>query len=377
MGDWQRLPVIDLNRNDYIHISFDRLGENSFNYLRYKVIHCNADWTPSSLSDIEFMDGFNDIQIEDYAQSLNTTVDYTNFIINLPNDKLKLKLSGNYAVEVYEEGNPSEILLRACFSVLDSQVMIGGSVSSLTDIDAYKEHQQVSFYINYNNLQVRDPFSDLKVFVRQNNRLDNQKTNLKPTSVQGNKLVYEHNRNLIFEAGNEYRRFETVSRRYNGLNVDRTEYRRPYYYASIIQDRIKADKRYSYDQDQDGKFVIRNAEASENDTEADYFYTNFTLKAPEPFLEPVYLNGYFTNNTFDDKYLMVYDFNQQMYYTSILLKQGAYNYQYLAKSGKIYTTSLTEGNYYETENEYVIWVYYRPLGFRSDLLVGMLLIRNK
>lgn len=376
-GNWQRLPVIDLNKDEYIRINFDRLGNDSFNYLRYKVIHCNADWTRSSLSDIEYVDGFNDVLIEDYAQSSNTTINYTNFKIDLPNYKLKIRLSGNYAVEVYEDNNSSNVLMRACFSVLDSQVYLEGTVSSLTDIDAHKEHQQVSFYINYNNLQIRDPFSDFKVFVRQNGRTDNQKTDLKPSLIQGSKLVFEHNRNLIFEAGNEYRRFESVSYRYNGLNIERTEYKRPYNYTTIVPDKIKANKRYSYDQDQNGRFVIRNAEAGDSDTEADYFYTDFTLKTPEPFIEPVYLNGNFTNNVFDDKYLMVYDFNEKAYYASVLLKQGAYNYRYLTKSGNTYSTSLTEGNYYETENEYTIMVYYRPMGSRNDLLTGLLLIRSK
>jgi len=376
-GDWQKLPIVEMNRNEFVRINFDRLGEDSYAYLRYKVIHCNADWTPSRLSDIEYLDGFNNVLIEDYSNSFGTNVLYNNFNIEIPNDRLKLKLSGNYAVEVFEEDNPSEILLRACFSVLDPQVMLGGSISSVTDIDANKAHQQVSFYVNYNNLQVRDVFSDLKVYVRQNNRLDNQKVNIKPTSVQGNKLVYEHNRDLIFDAGNEYRRFETVSHRYNGLNVESTRYEGSMYYAKIYTDKIRAGKTYSYDEDRNGRFFIRNAEANCSETEADYFVTQFTLASPTPFIEPVYLNGGFTNNKFDDKYLMTYDHDKKEYSLSLLLKQGAYNYQYLARTGNNFTTALTEGNYYETENEYDILVYYSPLGSRSDLLVGMLLIGGK
>jgi hypothetical protein len=56
-----------------------------------------------------------------------------------------------------------------------------------------------------------------------------------------------------------------------------------------------------------------------------------------------------------------------------LLKQGAYNYQYLfvpTNSNKT-TTDLTEGNYYETENEYLILVYHRPFGERYDRLIGV------
>lgn len=376
-GEWGTIPVINRNSNDFVRISFDRIGEESYNYLRYRIVHCNADWTKSSLADVEFLNGFNNNEIEDYANSTTTNVLYTNYQLQIPNNNVKLKLAGNYAVEVFEEDNPSNVLLRACFSVLDKSVQVGGTVSSLTDIDANKEHQQVSFSVSYNNLQVRDVFSDLKVYVRQNNRLDNQKSLVKPTSVQGNKLVYEHNRNLIFEAGNEYRRFESVSHRYKGMNVQNIEYRRPNYYISVYPDKIRANRAYSFDEDQNGRFLIRNAERNDSDTEADYFYTKFTLKSPDPFIEPIYINGDFTYDTFDERYLMQYDAMNEEYSLTLLLKQGAYNYQYLAGSGNIYTPALTEGNYYQTENEYSIYVYYRPLGTRYDLLVGFLKIGGR
>ncbi len=373
-GDWQRLPIIQLNNNDYIQINFDRLGPNSYKPLRYRLVNCYADWTRSNLMDIEYVDGFNDILIEDFAQSMNTTVDYMNFNLEIPNDRQRIRLSGNYAVEVYEEDNPDKILLTACFSILNPEVSVTGSVSSNTDIDSNKEHQQLSFVINTNNFRIRDVFSDLKVFIRQNDRLDNQKSFVKPTFVQGNRLVYEFNKDLIFEAGNEYRRFESVSYRFNGLNVESTKYVRPYYHTYIVPDKIRAGRVYVYDRDQDGRFFIRNAEGRDGYTEADYFVTNFTLKADNPFLEPIYFNGAFTNDIFNEKSLMTYDYNEKEYRGSMLLKQGAYNYQYLAKSGKDYTTSLVEGNYFQTQNQYCIYVYHRPIGYQSDNLIAILLL---
>lgn len=371
-GDWQKLPIIQLNSSQYIQLNFDRLDTNADKNLRYRVVNCYADWTRSPLLNIEYLDGFDDVLIEDFAESINTTIDYTNFNLIIPNDRQSIKLSGNYAVEVYEEGKPESVLLTACFSVLNPEVVITGSVSSNTDIDTNKEHQQVSFVINMNNLTVRDVFSDLKVFILQNNRIDNAKAIIKPTYVKNDRLVYEFNKDLIFEAGNEYRRFESVSYRYNGLNVDYSKYLRPHYYTHIVPDNVRAGRVYIYDKDQNGKFFIRNAEGRDNDLEADYFFTNFTLKTDRPFLEPIYINGSFTNNIFNDKTLMTYDFNEKEYRGSMLLKQGAYNYQYLAKTGKDYTTSLVEGNYFQTQNEYSIFVYHRPLGFQGDNLIGLL-----
>ncbi|WP_246037261.1 type IX secretion system plug protein [Dysgonomonas capnocytophagoides] len=376
-GNWASIPVIDLSGDNYININFDILGEDSYRALKYRIINCDADWNKSRLLDIEYLDGFNDLLIDDYAQSVNTIVDYTNYNFQIPNDRQRLKLSGNYAVEVYAEDEQNKVLLMACFSVLDSKIKIDGAFSSNTDIDANKEHQQVNFSINTAGIQIRDPFSDLKVVVRQNNRMDNQRVGVKPTYIQGDKLIYEHNRDLIFDAGNEYRRFESVSYRYNGLNIASTDLTRPYYSTSIITDKVRAGKRYIYDQDQNGRYLIRNAEANDADIQADYFKTRFTLDIPEPILEPIYLNGGFTNNRFDEKYLMKYDIANKVYTADVVLKQGAYNYQYLTQSGKIYSQAKIEGNYFETENEYAVYVYYRPVGFLSDQLIGLLLISGK
>lgn len=378
-GNWQQLPIITLNSPNYIRVNFDRLGNKASANLRYKIVHCNADWTESSLSDIDFLSGFNNPFIDDYAESINTTVDYTNFNIEIPNDRQKLKLSGNYAVSVYEDGKLSEPILTACFSVLEPIIEVSANVSPKTNIDANKSHQQVNIEVDCSNIQLRDPFTDLKITVQQNNRQDNQATNIKPTYIRGNKLAYEQNNSLIFEAGNVYRRFESVSYRYNGLNIQTTEYNRPYYYTYLRTAQIRADKRYVHDLDQNGRFFIRNAETpnGDSDTEADYFVTEFILSAPDPFLEPIYINGYLTNDTFDKSYLMEYDHNKKEYRGTLLLKQGLYNYQYLAKQGNKYSTSLIEGNYYETPNQYSIYVYHRPTGSRYDQLIGFLLITYK
>lgn len=371
-GNWLDYPIINLNSSDYIQLNFDRIADNSNARLRYKLIHCNADWSPSSLSDIQFLNGFNDNLLDDYAISVNTRVNYTNFLLDIPNNDVSLKLSGNYTVLVYEEDNPNKILLTACFSVVDTQVSVSAQVSGKTDIDVNREHQQISFSLDCNNIRLFNPRQEIKVYVRQNNRLDNEKRLIEPTFIQGSKLVYENNRSLIFEAGNEYRRFESISYRYNGLNIEQTNFKNPYYYTYLIPTRSRANSIYSYDQDQNGRFMIRNGEVNleDADTEADYFYTTFTLQKDEPLLENIYINGAFTNNTFSDRYLMSYDHEKRAYFLTLLLKQGAYNYQFLTKKGATYSPAQIEGNYFETENEYTIYIYHRAPGQRYDSLIN-------
>lgn len=377
-GNWAQLPIQKLNGNENISISFDRISDNSFNRLRYRIYHCDAYWKKSTtISEIDYLDGFNDNFIEDYNPSINTTVDYTHFNLTIPNRDVSLKLSGNYVVEIYEENDADAVLLTACFSVYDPQLSITATVSSNTDIDTNRNHQQLSFILNHQGINIRDPFTELMVFAQQNNRLDNERKNIKPTYVNLGKLTYEHNKDLIFEAGNEYRRFETSSYRYNGMNVEHIEYNRPGYTMYILKDIIRAGRGYSYDQDQNGRYIIRTNEGKESDTEADYFDTNFTLAMDTPLTEDVYINGNFTDNTFSDKYKMQYDYNEKAYRLSLLLKQGMYNYLYFTKGNRGYSTAKIEGNYYETENEYSIYVYYRPTGQRYDSLIGVQTLQSR
>jgi len=371
-GNWSQNPVVKLNGNDKIHVSFDRISENSFNRLRYRIIHCDAYWKKStSISEIDYLDGFNDNLIDEYNPSINTTVEYTHFSLEISNRDVRIKLSGNYVVEVYDEDEPDTALLTACFSVYDPQLSVAATASSSTDIDTNRNHQQLSFTLHHQGMNIRDPFTELIVFAQQNNRLDNERVKIKPTYVNPGKLIYEHNKELIFEAGNEYRRFETASYRYNGMNVEHIEYTRPGYTMSIVTDKVRADRGYSYDQDQNGRYIIRTSESENSDTEADYFTTNFTLEMERPLNDDIFINGNFTDNSFSDKYKMQYDFENKVYRLSLLLKQGMYNYQYLTKTQDRYLTAKIEGNYYETENEYAVYVYYRPTGQRYDSLIGV------
>lgn len=375
---WDSYSIINLGSADYLHVGFDKVSEETNARLRYKIIYCNADWTPNrEISEIEYLDGFDDNPIEDYDVSINTTVLYTHYNLQIPNKDVKPKLAGNYAILVYdEELGEEEILMTACFSVLDNVVGIMPEVSSVTDIDANKEHHQLSFDLNY-KLNLRDVKNDFKVFVRQNNRLDNEVKNIKPNYVMPSKLRYKSNKNLIFEAGNEYHRFDMSSYKFNGKNVAHVQFQRPNYHMYLVPNKIKEGGSYSYDQDQNGRVIYRNTEADDVEKEGDYFFVHFTLHADSPLTKDIYLNGAFTNNTFTEQYKMIYDKENSEYYLNLLLKQGIYNYQYLTQNQDGFSTADVEGNFYESENEYSIYVYYRPVGQKYDSLVGFTTIQSR
>ncbi len=374
---WGALPILQLGSTDYLVVSFDRTNTSTPERFRYKLIHCNADWTPSGLLDMEYLDGFNDNLVDDYANSQATTVDYVNYKIQFPNENARLKLSGNYVLLVYEEDNPSDVVLSACFYVLDNQVNVSSAVTSNTDFGMNKEFQQVSFAIDPLRLQIRDPYVDIKTIVMQNRRRDNLKTDVKPTFLNSGRLIYEHNPKLIFDAGNEYRRFQFVSTKSGGMNVERFRFLNQKYMAWINQDRNRAALSYLYDQDQDGRFLIRNYDGTDSDVDADYVLVNFSLKVDYPLQQPLYLAGDFSYGNFTEDYRMKYNEMERVYELSALLKLGSYNYMYLTNEKGLSPTKEVEGNYYQTENEYLALIYFRPIGQRYDSLIGYSVVKSQ
>lgn len=369
--NWQLPPVIELDSEDYLEISFDHLSHEYHRYI-YAISHHNADWSASDLNEIDFLDGFNHNPIDEYQSSLNTTMHYNHYSLQIPNEQVALTASGNYVVSIYEDGKPDAPLLKACFSVIERNVSVSATVSSNTDISTNTSHQQVSFAINHAGYTIQNPQSEIKVQVTQNQRWDNKVTALLPTYVSNGELQYTHNRQLIFNAGNEYRRFDMPEVHYTYQGVEDISFFDPYYHAELFADTKR--KNYSFDIDQNGQYIVRSTQAADNNTEADYLFVHFSLQLDQlPPEGDIYLQGAFTNHHFGPDNKLTYNPQTEQYECVQLLKQGAYNYMYLfvPHGDKKGETAPIEGDFYETENEYMILVYHRPFGERYDKLVGM------
>ena len=380
--DWMLDDVITLGTEDWVTISFDHLSHDYHRFV-YKIVHCNADWTPSDLFEVDYMDGFNGMPIEDYENSLNTTMLYTHYRMDLPNEDIQFKVSGNYKVEIYldeepdeEEGTDAEAwdaerpVAEACFRIVEPRMVLNASVTANTDVDTYKSHQQVSFTLNYSPGEVVDPATEIKPYVYQNGRTDNCVARVKPTYVNVGRVEYVHNTDLIFPAGNEYRRFEIINMHHSTQGVDRMSYFAPYYHATLLADAPR--RNYSYDEDHDGRYLIRYNLADDVDTEADYLFVHFRLDAPLRTGGKYYLTGDFVYDDFAPAYQAVYNVEERAYEATLLLKQGAYDFMYLwvPDGTEVGQTRPVEGDFYEAENEYDIYIYHRPFGGRYDKLVA-------
>ncbi len=373
LADTYAPPVICLGTDDKLVVSFDHLAEDR-EYLRYELVHCNANWQPSGLVDSEFLDGFNLGNVEEYEYSQLTTVHYVHYTLSIPNADVRPLLSGNYLLKIFPEQNPDDVWLQCRFMVSEQTAVIGSSISGVTDFDYNKAHQQLSIEVDTERSNVIDPFNDLTVMIQQNGRFDNEVALCQPMNMRGrNVSVYEHSPALIFDGGNEYRRFETVSTNYPGMKVENIEYLDPYYHFSLITDEPRTDEMYIYDQTQHGRFKIREYDSDMSDIEADYVIVHISLDMPEMTDATIYLDGDLVNRRFDSESMMTYNKATGLYERNLLLKQGAYNYQYLVvpKGKSRGYTSYIEGDKFQTANEYLIKVYARHTGDRYDRLIGV------
>lgn len=371
------LPAIELGSGDELHVQFDEMSHDIKSYS-YRVLHCNDNWTRSALTPVEYLQSFDNGMITNYANSLNTSYLYTHYSFYLPNDDVAFTKSGNYVVEIYEDSNPDKTVAQACFYVVEPKVKVNGTVRGNTDTELNKRMQQLDFEIALDGYAVQDANAEIKVVIRQNNRLDNEVSNIKPTYLRGDKLLYQNNRALIFEGGNEYKRFDIASRYVMSERVDRIDFDHNYYHVYLYPDKIQPYSVYQTEPDANGGYII-NLQNSyfDKDTEADYFYVYFAIPRNEPFFDgQIYIGGEYNYNLLDENSRMQYDFNSGMYFKKLLLKQGGYNYQYwfLPKGQQKANVERIEGSFWQTQNQYTVYVYHRPWGGRYDMLIGVKVI---
>lgn len=371
--NWMSLPIIRLGShspNDRINISFDDLTHTYHRYT-YKIEHCEADWTVSDqIFASDFINGFQEGNtIENSMESINTNVLYTHYKLTIPNEDCSLKMSGNYKLTVFDENDDNRPMFTACFMVLENAMGVQLDVTTNTDIDINKQHQQVSMQVNYGSVNVTDPSTQIKTVVMQNRRWDNARINPKPQYTMADGLRWEHNSDLIFQAGNEYHKYEILDVSHPTMGIDRIDWDgenyQVYPYACVPR------PNYVYDEDANGAFYIRNSDNIENDIASEYVFVNYTLQVPERVDGDVYVNGAWTNDQLTPEYRMEYDDMNRCYTARILQKQGYYSYQFVMVGRDGVSRVVTsDGCFYQTENKYQALVYYRGTGERTDRLVG-------
>ena len=370
------LPLLNLNAEDQLLVSFDDLDADIKDYY-YTIIHCNSDWTASDLMQSEYISGFTDEPITDYEFSFNTLQQYTHYSFSFPSEEMKALLSGNYVFKILEGGGKTVAYKR--FMILETKVTIEAQVRRATLAEDRKTKHEIDFTIKHPNLVVADPFSDIKVTIKQNNKEDNAITDLTPIFVKNNELEYDYEDDNTFWANNEFRHFDIKSLRFQSDRIKEITYDSTFNHVYLFKDRTRPFDRYSIEPDINGKFLIKSQEGWKSSIEADYAFVHFTLPVDHISYGDLYVLGEFSDWQLKKDFKLEYNNEQKQYVGSIYLKQGYYNYHYALNdiSTDRVDISFIEGTHYQTRNDYYIYVYYRAVGDSYDRFVGFLKTSSK
>ena len=371
-------PIIYLNdMMGMLHLQFD-VFSNDAPYMYYTFIHCNNDWTQQSdIQQIEYLEGFESDDIENYSFSLNTMVDYVHFDLVFPTENMIPKISGNYLLVVFEnELTPENIYFTRRFMIVDDKATFNVNIPRYPfDLSLGTNNQQLEMTVSYPDLfnSLASQYSN--VTIQQNGRWDNAVMGVKPTYVYPDYISYENNPKTVFHSGNQFRRFNTSDLDNRPEQTRSVELSKDYYVVELYANKKRNTQAYISDHDLfGGKVIYLERQDRVAAIEGDYVMVDFFLEwEPVMTTQDVYIMGAITDWKFDESNKMTYDYERRGYAASLLLKQGYYDYIYAVKERGEEKADVTPiaGNFWETLNEYTIYLYLFDPTQNYDQLIGV------
>lgn len=366
-------PILDLKSSGRLKLSFDDLEGGNKDY-EYSIIHCDKNWVPSNLNEMEYLNGFNGEDITSFSFSSQTIQDYTHYELLLPNGRTSLKLSGNYILAVIDEDNGSDLILTKRFMIVEPIVKIQTDIVPALNAELYNTHQRVEFNLDLNKFYISDPNNEVFVTILQNYRWETAISDIRPLNVLGDMITYNKFNTSSFPGGKEFRYFDTRDILINSDRTQSIEINRRSIDLILKNDSKRQYRNYLFYRDGNGTFIpnyestMRNGKAT-----SEYMNVTFILESDHPIYDrDLYVVGEFSAWKLYPENKMEYVDDLKSYIGVLLLKQGYYNYLYASiGNDNVPDYELTEGNWFETENEYTILAYYRQLGSRYDRLIGV------
>ena len=382
VGNQLGYPIMEVNNIGSLQLHFDDLDGRVKNYY-YTYQLCNADWTPVNLSTFDYLRGFSQIRLNQYRQSSISQTKYIHYQAVLPEKNCVPIKSGNYLLKVFLDGDTSKLAFTRRILVYEKQAEIGIQVQQPYNADIFRTHQKLIFQVNKGQLNVVNSIQQIKAVVLQNYRWDNAKVNIPPTFIRNNVMEFSAENDLVFPAGKEFRWADLRSFRLQSERVAKAESLPGNIQIYLQPDGERNQQRYLRTTDYNGSFFVESNDVSNPWWQTDYATVHFTFvptgNQPYPN-KKVFVVGEMNKYNMDDSSAMKYNPEKGIYEKSIYLKQGFYSYTYVTKdannSKSVALTEQTDGNYWETENDYTILIYYRSLSGRHDELVAVSTINS-
>ena len=362
------IPIFRLG--DSFQFVFDDLYGTEANYF-YTITHCDYDWKPSQLAKQEYLNGFDDQRIQDYSNSLTTLQLYSHYRLTFPNRLTQFRVSGNYMIKILDDDK--NIVFTKKFILYEELVSVPMQVRRARNVAVVEKKHNIEFSIKSAIINFQSPLQNVKVMLLQNGKFETAITNIKPQFTIGNDLIYRYDKETQFWAGNEFLFFENKDIRAANNNIASIDSKGGLYNAHLYLAQARANLPYTYYPDINGNYIVKNIGRENNEIEADYAWVFFSLSAPAFYeKKSIYVNGMFNNFAIGEENKMDYNAEKGIYEKAIMIKQGFTNYQYVIadSNGKIDEENAIDGNFFQTEDNYFVLVYYRENNQRYDRIIG-------
>ncbi|RUT69348.1 DUF5103 domain-containing protein [Flavobacterium cupreum] len=363
------IPIFELGAT--FELQFDDLFGSEANYY-FDITHCDYNWKPTDIPKTDYIRGFDNQRITDYSNSFNTLQIYSHYRLAFPNQfTSQLRISGNYMLKILNEDR--EVVFSRKFILYEERSTVAVQVKRTRNLSNIDYKQNLDFSILSNDIVFQTPLQNIKVLLLQNGDFNTSIKNIVPQYTIGNQLVYKYDKETQFWAGNEFLYFENKDIRSASNNVGKVGSNSDIYNSYLYTNQARASQIYTLNQDVNGNFVVKNINASNNQIEADYAWVYFTLSAPAFRLnKDIYITGMFNNYSLTPEYKMDYNADKGVYEKALMIKQGFTNFEYKIadKKGVIDYENAIDGNFYQTENEYIILVYYKQSSDRYERVIG-------
>ena len=363
------VPIFELGST--FELQFDDLFGNEANYY-FDITHCDYNWKPTDIPKTDFIRGFDNQRITNYVNSFNTLQVYSHYKLAFPNQfTTELRLSGNYMLRILNEDK--EVVFSRKFILYEEHSTVAAQVKRSRDLSNIDYMQNLEFTILSNDIAFQTPLQNVKVLLLQNGDFSTSIKNIPPQYTIGNQLVYKYGKETLFWGGNEFLYFENKDIRAANNNVGKVGSNNDIYNSYLYTNAARANQIYTNYEDVNGNFVVKNINGSNNEIEADYAWVYFTLSAPTFRLnKDIYITGMFNNYSLSPEYKMDYNQDKGVYEKAIMIKQGFTNFQYKIadKNGVVDYENAIDGNFFQTENNYTILVYYKQSSDRYMRVIG-------
>ncbi|HEY0432784.1 MAG TPA: DUF5103 domain-containing protein, partial [Chitinophagaceae bacterium] len=375
-GDVYSYPVMTLNSGEQLQLDFDDLNADIRNYY-YTYQLYDADWRPAALTGFDYIRGFQTVRIGNYRNSSIALTRYTHYQATLPDRNAVPTRSGNYLLKVFLDGDTTKLVFTKRFLVVENRASIAGQIQQPFNQQWFQTFQKVQVGVTLkSDINVFNQ-QDAKVVIVQNYAWRTALYLNRPNIFRGNYFEYNDEAITSFPAGKEWRWIDLRSLRLLSDRMQRLDKNGNVTDVYVKPDGERQKQPYVYYRDLDGIFTVENTDDVNPYWQSDYARVHFSYFPPgnRPYEgKDVYLYGALTNFSPDDSSKMIFNAGRGAYEKTLLLKQGYYNYSYVTVPQHPVAESVslenTEGNYWGTENIYMVLVYYRGFGGRADELIG-------